>query len=169
MEKNKKEMIIVGKLHRTHGVKGDLKVEVYPPDFKMPNKVYIKDEDGNYKDLEVLAYSRKKKLIKFKGYEDLEKAKGLRQKYFYIEKDKLPKLKEDEFYVYQLIGKKIIFNGNYIGKVVEVDDRLSTAYLIIKCADEKIRHLPFINEFVKKIDEENNVIEVDLPQGWLTL
>lgn len=169
MEKNKDDMVIAGKLHKTHGVKGDLKVEIYPPNFKMPQKVYIKDERGNFKDLDVLAYSKRKNLIKFKGYEDLEEAKKLRHKYLYVEKDKLPELKKDEFYVYQLIGKKVIFNGNYIGKVIEVDDRLSTAYLIIKCADEKIRHLPFINEFVKNIDDENNLLEVDLPQGWLTL
>ncbi len=169
MEDNKRDMVIVGKLHKTHGVRGDLKVEVYPPNFKMPERIYIKDKEGNFKALDVLAYSERKGLIKFKGYEDLDKAKGLKHRYFYLEKTKLPKLKENEFYVYQLIDKEVIFNGNYIGKVIEVDDRLSTAYLIIKCADEKVRHLPFISEFIKKIDEEKNIIEVDLPQGWLTL
>ncbi len=169
MEDNKKDMVIVGKLHKTHGVRGDLKVEVYPPNFKMPERIYIKDKEGNFKTLDVLAYSKRKGLIKFKGYEDLDKAKELKHRYFYVDKTKLPKLKEDEFYVYQLIDKEVIFNGNYIGKVIEVDDRLSTAYLIIKCADEKVRHLPFISEFIKKIDEEKNIIEVDLPQGWLTL
>lgn len=165
----KGEMVIGGKIHGTHGVRGDLKIEIYPPNFKLPPKVYIKDENGNFKPLEIEAYSKRKGLIKFKGYDDLEKAKSIKHRYFYVYKEQLPKLENDEYYIFQLIDKEIYFNGKFIGKVINVDDRLSYAQLIIKCADEKIRYLPFINQFVKDIDEENNKIVVDLPTGWFTL
>jgi 16S rRNA processing protein RimM len=168
-KKDKDELIIAGKLHKTHGLWGDLKIEVYPPNFKLPEKVYIKDDKGNFKELEVQAYSKKKGLVKFKGYDDIDKAKKIKHRYFYVEKSKLPELDKDEFYTYELIDKEVYFNGNYIGKVIKVDDRLSTAYLIIKCADEKVRHLPFVSQFVKEVDKENNRIIVDLPNGWLSL
>jgi len=163
------DLVVAGKIHKTHGLHGDLKIEIYPPNFRLPNEIYIKDVDGNFRTLEVEAYSKRKGLVKFKGYDDVDKAKKIKHRFFYVEKSKLPKLSDNEFYIYELIDKDIYFNNNYIGKVIKVDDRLPTAYLIIKCADGKIRHLPFINQFIKNIDKENNKIIVDLPNGWLSL
>ncbi len=169
MVDRKRELVIGGKIHGTHGVKGDLKVEVYPPNFKLPLKIYIKDENGDFKPLEIEAYSKRKGLIKFKNYDDLEKAKNLKHRYFYIYREQLPELEDDEYYIFQLIDKDVYFNEKFIGKVLNIDDRLSYAQLIIKCADGKVRYLPFINQFVKEVDEKNNRIIVDLPNGWLTL
>ncbi|WP_457640094.1 ribosome maturation factor RimM [Persephonella sp.] len=165
----KEEMVIAGKIHGTHGVRGDLKIEIFPPNFRLPETVYIKDREGNFIPLHVEAFSRKKGLVKFKGYDDLEKAKKIKHKYFYVETSKLPKLGKDTFYEYQIIDADVVFNDKIVGKVVKIDDRLSTAYLIIKCTDEKIRHLPFIKEFVKEIDTENRKVYIQPPEGWFSL
>ncbi|NPA57844.1 MAG: 16S rRNA processing protein RimM [Aquificae bacterium] len=165
----KEEMVIAGKIHGTHGVRGDLKVEVFPPNFKLPETVYVKTKDGGFEPLQVEAYSKKKGLIRFKGYDDLDKAKKIKHRYFYVEASKLPQLSRDTFYEYEILDADVIFNGKKIGKVVKVDDRLSTAYLIIKCADEKTRHLPFINQFVKQVDRKNRQIHIQPPEGWFSL
>ncbi|WP_029520235.1 ribosome maturation factor RimM [Persephonella sp. IF05-L8] len=165
----KEEMVIAGKIHGTHGVRGDLKIEIFPPNFKLPEIIYVKDKEGNFQPLEVEAFSRKKGLIRFKGYDDLDKAKKIKHKYFYVETSRLPKPEKDTFYEYQLIDADVIYNDKVVGKIIKVDDRLSTAYLIIKCTDEKIRHLPFINEFVKEIDVENKKIYIQPPEGWFSL
>ena len=165
----KEEMVIAGKIHGTHGVRGDLKIEIFPPNFKLPETIYIKDKEGKFQPLQVEAFSRKKGLIKFKGYDDLDKAKKIKHRYFYVETSKLPKPEKDTFYEYQLIDADVIYNDKVVGKVIKVDDRLSTAYLIIKCTDEKIRHLPFIKEFVKEIDTENRKIYIQPPEGWFSL
>ena len=165
----KEEMVIAGKIHGTHGIRGDLKIEIFPPNFKLPEIIYIKDKEGKFQPLQVEAFSRKKGLIKFKGYDDLDKAKKIKHRYFYVETSKLPKPEKDTFYEYQLIDADVIYNDKVVGKVIKVDDRLSTAYLIIKCTDEKIRHLPFIKEFVKEIDTENRKIYIQPPEGWFSL
>ncbi|WP_029523181.1 ribosome maturation factor RimM [Persephonella sp. KM09-Lau-8] len=165
----KEEMVIAGKIHGTHGVRGDLKIEIFPPNFKLPEIIYIKDKEGNLQPLEVEAFSRKKGLIRFKGYDDLDKAKKIKHRYFYVETSRLPKPEKDTFYEYQLIDADVIYNDKVVGKIIKVDDRLSTAYLIIKCTDEKIRHLPFINEFVKEIDVENKKVYIQPPEGWFSL
>ncbi len=168
MEK-KEDMVIAGKIHGTHGVRGDLKIEIFPPKFKLPEKIYIKDKEGNFKELEVEVYSKKKGLVKFKGYDDIDKAKKVKHHYFYVDTSKLPKLDNDTFYEYQLLDMDVVFNDKVIGRVIKVDDRLPTAYLVIKCIDDKIRHLPFIKEFIKDVDLENKRITVTLPEGWFTL
>jgi len=165
----KEDLIIGGKIHGTHGVKGDLKIEVFPPNYKLPQKIYIKDKKGEFKPLEVESYSKRKTLIRFKGYDDLDKAKKIKHQYFYVPKDTLPKLKKDEFYEFQLLDSDVVYNDKVIGKVIKVDDRLSTAYLLIKCSDDKVRHLPFINEFVKEVDTQNHRIIITPPEGWFSL
>jgi len=165
----KEEMVIAGKIHGTHGVRGDLKVEVFPPNFKLPETVYVKTKDGSFEPLQIEAYSKKKGLIRFKGYDDLEKAKKIKHRYFYVETSKLPQLNRDTFYEYEILGADVVFNGKTIGEVVKIDDRLSTVYLLIKCTDEKIRHLPFISEFVKEVDKQNKKIYIQPPEGWFSL
>jgi len=168
MEK-KENLVIAGKIHGTHGVKGDLKIEVFPPNFKLPQTIYIKDKEGNFKPLEIEAYSKRKGLIKFKEYDDIDKAKKLKHNYFYVKTSQLPELGKDTFYEYQLLDMDVVFNDKVIGKIIKIDDRLSQAYLLIKCIDDKIRHLPFIKEFIKDIDLENKKVIVNLPDGWFTL
>jgi len=165
----KEELIIGGKIHGTHGVRGDLKIEVFPPNYKLPSVLYIKDKKGEFKPLEVESYSKRKSLIKFKGYDDIDKAKKIKHQYFYVPKDTLPKLKKDEYYEFQLLDADVEFNGKIVGKIEKIDDRLSTAYLLIRCTDDKVRHLPFISEFVKEVDVDNHKILITPPEGWFSL
>ncbi len=161
--------VIVGKLHRTYGVHGDLRINIYVPNFKLPNVVYIKSPEGQFKPLTILKYSPSKGLVRFKGYETKEKAKNLTNQYIYLEKDKLPELEKDTFYEFQLLDMDVEYNGKTIGKIIKIDDRLHPAYLLIKCTDDKVRHLPFIDEFIKNIDLENKKIEIEPPEGWFSL
>lgn len=165
----KEELVIGGKLHATHGLKGDLKIELFNPRIKLPETVYIKDEHHNFIPLKVKAFSKRKNLIRFEGYESLEKAKKIKHRYFYIPTSVLPKTKENEYYEYQILDAEVYFSDKKIGKVIKIDDRLSTAYLLIKCEDDKVRHLPFISKFVKNVDVDNKKIEIQPPEGWFSL
>ncbi len=166
---SKEEFVIGGKLHGTHGLKGDLKIEIFNPKIRLGDTIYLKDENGKFKPLKIKAFSRKKNLIKFENYEDIDKAEKIKHRYFYVPTSELPELKKDEYYEYQLLDSDVYFKDKKVGKVIKIDDRLSTAYLIIKCEDDKIRHLPFIKEFVKNIDVENRKIEISPPEGWFSL
>jgi 16S rRNA processing protein RimM len=165
----KKDLIAIGKIHAVYGVKGNLKFEIFIKNFYLPEEIYIKDEENELQPLNIETVDRKKGLIKFKNYDTPEKAKEISHKLIYIPEELLPKLGEDEFYEFQLIGMDIYYNDKLIGKVEKIDDRLSQAYLIIKCTDEKTRHLPFINEFVKDVKVEENKMQITPQEGWFSL
>ncbi len=169
MEEKKEDLIIAGKIHGTHGLKGFLKIEIFPPNFDLPEVIYIKDKTAEFKPLKVDIYDKRRNLIRFENYTDIEKAKKLKHRYFYVSSGKLPKLEKDQFYEFQLIGLDVIYDNQKIGKISKVDDRLPTVYLIIKCLDGKERHLPLIKEFIKDVDIENGRVIVELPEGWLEL
>ena len=164
-----KELVIVGKLYRTFGVKGDLRFEIFPPALEIPEKFYIKDQKEGFTPVTVESVSEKKGLIRFKEFDTREKAKKITNKYLYLEKEKLPELEEDEYYVYQLIGLDVYIDSKKIGSIIKVDDRLPDVLLIIRDSEGKIRHLPFIKEFVKEVDLENGRIIITPPEGWLEL
>ncbi len=163
------DKVIIGKLHSTHGVKGNLKLEIFLKGFYLPKEIYIKDEEGNFIPLEIESIDRVKNLIKIKGYDTLEKAKEISQKFIYIPQDLLPKLDKDEYYEFQLLGLDVYFNGKLIGKIEKIDDRLSQVYLLIRCVDNKVRHLPFINNFIKSVNIKEGNIEISPPEGWFSL
>ncbi|GAB6071709.1 ribosome maturation factor RimM [Venenivibrio stagnispumantis] len=160
-------MVIIGKLHKAHGIKGNIKIEIYLQNFRLPDIVYIK-EDNEFKPLQIEFLDRKTNLVKFKNIDTPEKAKELNQKYIYIEEDKLPKLKKDEFYHFQLIDCYVVLDDKIIGKVENIDDRTAQPLLIIKDG-EKERILPFIKEFVKEIDIKNKKIYITPPEDWINL
>ncbi len=164
-----KELVVVGKLYRTFGVRGDLRFEIFPPNLEIPEKFYIKDQKKGFIPITVESVSEKRGLIRFKEFDTREKAKKITNKYLYLEKEKLPELEEDEYYVYQLIGLDVYMDDKKIGSVIKVDDRLPDVLFIIRDSEGKIRHLPFIKEFVKEVDLENGRVIITPPEGWLEL
>ncbi|MCX7759752.1 MAG: ribosome maturation factor RimM [Hydrogenothermaceae bacterium] len=162
------DLVAVGKLHGIHGVKGNIKFELFT-DVKLPPEIYVKTPTGEMLKLKIQTIDRKKWLIKFFDYDTPEKSKELSQSLIYISKEYLPALGQDEYYIFELIGSEVFEDDKKIGKVEKVDDRLSQALLIIKCEDGKIRHLPFVNQFVEKVDTQNHRIYVKLPEGWFEL
>ena len=160
-----KDLVAVGKLYRTFGVKGDLRFEFFPH-MKIPEILYIKDAEKGFIPVHVQQVSKKKGLIRFKEYDTREKAKKITNKFLFLEKEKLPPLKEDEYYIYQLVGLDVYQNNKLLGKVIQVDDRLPDVLLVIKTPEGKIKHIPFINEFVKDINLDTGKMLVVLPDGW---
>jgi 16S rRNA processing protein RimM len=165
-----KGKVVAGKIHGTHGVKGNLKLELYHEKIRLPDTIYIQNEEtGDLKPLQIEFIDRVKKLIKFKGYDTPEKAKEISQKLIYIDENLLPKLDKDEFYIFQLEECDVYFKDKLIGRVEKVDDRLPQVYLIIKCVDNKVRYLPFINQFIKDVNVEDKKINITPPEGWFSL
>lgn len=161
------ELVAVGQVYGTFGVKGNLKFELFL-NLKLPQEIYLKNQN-NLINLKIQTIDRKKGLIKFYGYDTMEKAKELRNSIIYVPKTYLPKLDEGEYFVFELVDSEVYISDRKIGKVKDVDDRLTDANLIITCDDGKDRYLPFITQFVDKFDREEKKLYINPPEGWLEL
>ncbi|NPA52157.1 MAG: 16S rRNA processing protein RimM [Aquificae bacterium] len=163
---DKEELVAVGKLHRTFGVKGDIRFELFPPKMKLPDIFYLQTKDGVFIPVEVENISIKKGLVRFKGYNTKEKAREITNRFLFTHKSHLPPLEKNQYYVYQLVGLDVYQGDTHLGKVIQVDDRLPDVLLVIESPEKKTLHIPFINEFVKDVDLEKKRIELSLPEGW---
>lgn len=150
------DLIYIGKLVNTHGIKGEIRII---SDFKYKNTVfkpnnYIYINDNKYK---IKSYRRHKiydmlLLDEINSIDDVLPLKGLN---VYINKDEYV---FDGFLDEDLIGLDVYDDLEYKGKVVDILKTVKNDLLVI---DGIKRHMvPYIDEFVKNIDLEKRRIDI---------
>lgn len=106
-------------------------------------------------------------LIKLKGVENPEEAKGLVGSFLEIEKEDLIKLPEGRYFIFDIIGLKVITTENKeVGKVKEVISLPANDVYVVQ-GDQKEYDIPAIKEVVKKIDLERKVMIIEPKEGLL--
>lgn len=154
--------ITVAEVITTHGIRGNVKVKTYSDNemrFEKGAKVYIGDELLTIED----SFNQKGMIVlKFAQYNDINDSLKLVGKDITIEEEDLGELKEDEFYIYKLIGLDTYSNGQKVGRVKDV---ITGVYpndvYVIETTDKKEILLPALKSVIKKVDIENKKIEVD--------
>lgn len=156
----KEDRIKIGKIVNTFGIKGELKVYPYIDYIDELSKIYIDNKEYT------LSKSRNQKnvvIIKIKGIDDINLVEGLKNKEIEIDRADLPKLKEGEYYIEDLIGLDVYTDeGKLLGKL---DDIFNTGANDIYQVNNIL--LPAIPDVIKKIDIENQKIIVHIIKGLM--
>ena len=104
--------------------------------------------------------------LKFKEINSIEEAEVLKECYLLIDVDELKPASEDTFYYYQLLDMIVYYNDRKIGNIDEITDNGVQDLLRIK--GENINFLiPFVDDFVEKIDIKNKAIFLKNLEGLL--
>ncbi len=155
-------MYLVGTIIGTHGIKGELKVksETDFDRFKVGNILYIK-KDNKFTEIKINS-SRNHKgndLITINNIKDINQVLEYVGCEIFTQHNN-EELGEDEFYVEDLVGLKVMSTkGKLIGKVIDVRE-VPQGYLLEVESNKKNILIPFVSEFVKAINEEEIIIEV---------
>lgn len=156
----KEERIKIGKIVNTFGIKGELKIYPYVDYIDELSKIYIDNKEYT------LSKSRNQKnvvIIKIKGLDDINLVEDFKNKEIEIERVDLPKLKEGEYYIEDLIGLDVYTDeGKLLGKL---DDIFNTGANDIYQVNNIL--LPAIPDVIKKIDIENQKIIVHIIKGLI--
>lgn len=156
----KEDRIKIGKIVNTFGIKGELKVYPYVDYIDELSKIYINNKEYT------LSKSRNQKnvvIIKIKGLDDINLVEDFKNKEIEIDRVDLPKLKEGEYYIEDLIGLDVYTDeGKLLGKL---DDIFNTGANDIYQVNNIL--LPAIPDVIKKIDIENQKIIVHIIKGLI--
>ncbi len=151
----------IGKILKTHGIKGDLLVESRSDfnRFEVGKKVYLNLEGKIDLTISTIRDSNKGLIIHFKGYNDInlvDKFKGL-----LLYSDEEPILEDNEFHYHEVLGKEV-FNqyGQLIGVVSDIMEVPQGHILRIK-TDTKDVLVPFNNQFVKAVTSTILIEEIE--------
>jgi 16S rRNA processing protein RimM len=154
------DWISVGKVTKTHGLKGELKF--YPSMeedwFAGLKQIRLSDKDPIRDFTEyALQFVRGKgvpKIVKFEGIDDVDAAERLVGRTVYILREAFPALPEGEYYWFQVEGLAVYDEDKrYYGCVEEIIRTGSNDVYVVR-DDKKELLLPMIDSVVKTIDLE---------------
>ena len=158
-----KQFLEVGKIVNTHGIRGELKVQLWCDgvDFiKQLDTLYL-DENGENA-LKVVSVREHKNcaVIRFSGIDDINSAEKYKNRVLYCNRDDA-QIDENANYIQDIIGcvVKDAENGTQYGKVLDVLNYGASDILEIENNGKK-NYVPLIDDIVKKIDCENLVVEI---------
>lgn len=168
-----KQMISVGKILKTHGIKGELKVLPLTDDpdkrFQPGSTFYIKTNEEKLTEYTIeksKPYKKNTILLKFLNVDSIDDAENLSGTYLTIPEKEIAPLEEGRFYIFQIVGLRVYEeNGEYLGKIIEVQQTGSNDVYIIKKDSGKELLIPALKEVVKKVDLDNKTMIVHLLPG----
>lgn len=168
-------MVKFGIIANTHGIKGHVKI-LSNSDFKnerlkIKNKLILKDKKTNQKEiLTIKSWSKSNNfdLILFEEYSNINDVLKFKTWEVYVEDDYDVVLEKDEFLHNQLKECVVLDqNQNQIGIVNNIVNFGGDDCLQIKTNNNEYKHIPFVDFFVKEIDVEKKIINVNLIDGLI--
>lgn len=163
-----KEFLEVGKITSAHGLRGEVKIELWCDGVEFLaafNALYL-DDEGKEK-LTVKSVRRQKNgaIIKFDEISDINAAEALRGKALLCKRSDAP-LEKGRHFIADLIGCRVIDieTKKEYGTVSGVENYGASDILEIK-SDKGLRLVPLINEIVKEIDAKQSYIAIQNMKG----
>ena len=151
-------MLNIGKYVNTHGIKGEIRIL---SDFSrkdlifVPNsKIYIRD-----KEFIIKSYRKHKNydMVTLEGIDDINDIEYLKGSNVYINRDNINEFIDEDLYDYSVISndKKYKIKDILVNKVNKI--------LVL----ENDKMIPYVKDFIEKIDKENKLLYMNLPDNML--
>ena len=166
------EFVTVGRLGRPWGVKGEIFVTPltdFPERFDNIEEIFVSSKnDWEKKKVVSSKFISGRPVLLFENINSPEQASRLTNRYLAIPKSMVRELPEGSNYIYDLIGCQVIDDktGEAIGKITEVELFPANDVYMIETNDGKIKSLPVIERYVKKVDADSKKVFVD-PSGMI--
>lgn len=162
----------VGVISSTHGVRGEVKVFPTTDDVKRFKKLKEVILDTGREELllkiEGVKFFKQFAILKFEGYDninDIEKYKG---KSLYVERANAVRLNKDEYFIADLIGCQVVDEEEKpLGVLKDVMETGANDVYIVVSPEGKELLFPAIKECIRRIDVENQLIQVYVMPGLL--
>ncbi|MEN6438435.1 MAG: ribosome maturation factor RimM [Syntrophobacter sp.] len=164
-------LIPVGRVVKTHGVRGAVKIYPYGETLNgldIGEKLLASSPGGEgERELTLVGLRPLKQgwIGEFEEIADMDQALALAGKELFMPEDRLPALPEGEYYHYQLIGLAVqTSDGRGIGVLKAILETGSNdVYVVAEGGKELL--IPAIEDVIREVDLENRKIVVDLPEG----
>lgn len=166
------EYLRVGRIAKAVGLNGEVKVfsttSFKSIRYKKGNKLFLFIDD-KYQEVTVRSYKTKDANFDTIGFEEfttLEQADALKNIDIYCVKDEKT-LAKGQYFFTDLEGCKVVGENNEdVGTVASVEEFPAQITLKVTKGD-KVVYVPFIKQFIKKIDIEKKIITIIIIEGLL--
>ncbi len=168
------DLLQVGIITSTHGVRGEVKVYPTTDDprrFRRLKEVVL--DTGREKlnlEIEGVKFFKQFVILKFKGLDNINDIEKYRQKSLYVTRKNAVRLQKDEYFIADLIGLKVQDeDGKELGIVKDVIETGANDVYEVEMADGKSLLLPAIKQCILNVDVESGTMQVHVLEGLLDL
>ena len=164
------DLLQVGVITSTHGIRGEVKVFPTTDD---PNrfrklKQVILDTGKEQLDMEIASvkFFKNQVIVKFKGIDDINDVEKYRKAGIYVTRENAVPLGENEYFIADLIGLKVISDDEE--ELGLIDDVLQTGandVYIVKKEQTPDLLIPAIKDCIKNVNIEEGTMIVHLLPG----
>ena len=159
----KQQYIEAGKIVNTHGVSGEVKIEVWldsPQFMKRFPRIFV---EGKEKKLLSAKVQKNFLIAKLEGVEDVNAAMALKGKDVTVDRGDVA-LPKGGFYVQDILGARVVDEqGGEIGRLTDVLERPAHNIYVVQGEQEHL--IPAVPAFILRTDAEAGVITVRLIEG----
>ena len=167
------ESFYIGYVSKTRGLKGEV-------------QLFFEFEDYDELELDVIFLEVNKKLVPyfvdaiklqknstayatFEDVDHIDKAQAIVRRKMYLPNDKMPERDPDDFRYTDLVGFLVIDDEHgELGEITEVRE-MPQQFIATVDMDGKELMFPLSEDLILDIDVEEEIIEVDLPEGLVDL
>lgn len=159
------EMVPIGKVLKTQGIKGELKIFPYVDFLEHIDKLdalFIDDKEFRVQNVRA---QKDFFIMKLEGIESINDGELFRGELIKIPKERLRKLSPGEFFWHDLIGMTVVDEeGRSYGKIKSIFPTGSNDVFVIESGDKEIL-LPAIKDVVRKVALQEKKIIIHLMEG----
>ena len=166
------DLLQVGAITQTHGLRGEVKVFPTTDDvkrFKKLKEVIL--DTGKEKmvlEIESVRFFKQFAILKFKGFDNINDIERYKGKNLFVTRENAVKLKKDEYFIADLIDVKIYDEQDaYMGVLKDVIVTGANDVYEIALEDGRTLLLPAIKQCVLDVDMEQRKMKVHVLDGLL--
>ena len=161
----KSRFIDAGRIVNTHGVKGEVKIEVWldsPAFLKKIRTVYV---DGKAIPVRASGIQKRFLLAALEGIDDVNAAMVLKGKTVQIAREDAG-LAPGECFLQDIIGASVCLeDGTPVGTLTDILERPASDIYVVTDTAGRERLIPAVDEFIRHVDAEAGVVTVRLIEG----
>jgi 16S rRNA processing protein RimM len=169
-DKGEPVFLVIGKLRRPHGVRGEIIMDVltdFPERLKKGVSVFV-GQDHRVETIRSLRQHGSALLVAFQGYDVPETVGVMRNELVYVRADDRPPLAEGEYYHHELIGLRVVDeSGDLLGTLTQILDTRANDVYVVRPQDGPEILLPAIESVILDINLEKGEIRVHLLPGLI--
>lgn len=170
----REELVLIGKVAGTHGIKGQLRVLIFSGEYDAVNAagaVILRDPKGRHETYDVvsLVAHGKKALLSLKRFDNINQVLGLVGCDIFLKRDQLPPPAEDEYYWCDLLGLKVVTeDGELLGELADIFNAGSSDIYVVKGGVKEFL-IPAIDDVIRHVDIAGGVMTISPLEGLLDL
>jgi 16S rRNA processing protein RimM len=164
----------LGKILKTHGLRGEVSIFLdvdYPEDYENLDLILLNIEGKltafEVEQVRLLPNKPKNALLKLAGIDKIEETEAIIGETIYLPLSVLPQLGEKQFYFHEVIGFQVVDEN--LGKLATIENVYSFAEgsLLVMFYKGKEVLIPINDETILRVDRQNKIMQVCLPDGLL--